>query len=71
MARQLHQAGVPNLPRSEQTMTDRSPSYDALLARESESRERIAKALYELDMQKTRDAYSPSALRRIREGENK
>jgi len=50
-------------------MTDRSPSYDALLARESESRERIAKAPFELDMQKTRDAYSPSALRRILEGD--
>ena len=52
-------------------MTDRSPNYDALLARESQSRERIAKALYELDMQKTRDQYSPSALRRILEGGNK
>jgi hypothetical protein len=49
-------------------MTDRTNNYDALLARESESRERIAKALYELDMQKTRDAYSPTALRHILEG---
>ena len=49
-------------------MTDRSPSYDVLLARESESRERIQKALYELDMQKTRDAYSPSTIRHILEG---
>jgi hypothetical protein len=51
-------------------MTDRSPSYDALLARESESRERIAKALFELGMQKTRDEYSPSKLRHILEGDN-
>lgn len=49
-------------------MTDRTVNYDALLARESESRERIAKALYELDMQKTRDAFSPTAIRRILEG---
>ena len=49
-------------------MSDRSPSYDALLARESESRERIQKALYELDMQRTRDQYSPSAVRHILEG---
>jgi hypothetical protein len=46
-------------------MTDEPTRYDALLARESESRERIAKALYELDMQKTRDIYSPSAIRHI------
>jgi len=51
-------------------MTDRSPSYDALLARESESRQRIARALYEMDMQKTRDEYSPSKLRHILEGDN-
>lgn len=44
--------------------------YDALLARESESRERIARALFELGMQKTRDEYSPSAIRRILEGGN-
>lgn len=49
-------------------MTDRTVNYDLLLARESESRERIDKALYELDMQKTRDSYSPSAVRRILEG---
>jgi len=30
-------------------MTDRTVNYDALLARESESRERLAKARYELD----------------------
>lgn len=49
-------------------MTDRTNNYDLLLARESESRERIAKALHELDMQKTRDAYSPSTIRHILEG---
>lgn len=49
-------------------MTDRTVNYDALLARESESRERIQKALFELGMQKTRDEYSPSAIRRILEG---
>jgi hypothetical protein len=49
-------------------VTDRTQNYDALLARESESRERIAKALFELDMQKTNDAYSPTRLRHILEG---
>ena len=49
-------------------MTDRTVNYDALLARESEVRERIAKALFELDMQKSRDNYCPSAIRRILEG---
>ncbi len=43
-------------------------AYDALLSRESESRERIAKALYEIGMQKTRDTYSPSVIKRILEG---
>jgi len=49
-------------------VTDRSPSYDLLLARESESRERIAKALFALGMQKTNDTYSPSAIKHILEG---
>lgn len=43
-------------------------NYDALLSRESQSRERIAKALFELDMQRSRDQYSPSAIRHILEG---
>ena len=51
-------------------MTDRTVNYDTLLARESESRERIAKALFELDMQRTRDQYSPSAIRHILTGGN-
>jgi hypothetical protein len=55
--------------REVRAVNDRTNNYDALLARESESRERIQKALFELDMQKTRDAYSPTALRRILEGE--
>lgn len=49
-------------------MTDRTVNYDALLARESETRERIQRALYELDMQRTRDQYSPSTIRHILEG---
>lgn len=49
-------------------MTDRTVNYDALLARESETRERIAKALYELDMQRSRDQYSPSTIKHILEG---
>jgi hypothetical protein len=47
-------------------MTDRTVNYDTLLARENQ--ERINKALFELDMQKTRDQYSPTAIRRILEG---
>jgi len=35
--------------RKVRTVTDRTVNYDALLARESESRERLAKARYELD----------------------
>jgi len=54
--------------REVRAVSQRMPDYDALLARESESRERIAKALFELDMQKTRDAYSPSTIRHILEG---
>ena len=49
-------------------MSQRMPDYDALLARESESRERIAKALFALGMQKTNDTYSPSAIKHILEG---
>jgi len=49
-------------------MTDRSPSYDALLARESESRERIAKALYEIEMQRGNGIHCPSKITHILEG---
>jgi len=51
-------------------MTDRSPSYDALLARESESRERIAKALYEIEMQRGNGIWQPSAVTHILNGGN-
>ena len=56
-------------PQSVHPMTDRTVNYDALLARESEARARIAKALFELDMQRSRDQYSPTAIRRILESE--
>ena len=49
-------------------MTDRSPSYDALLARESESRERIAKALYEIELQRGNGIWQPSKITHILEG---
>lgn len=42
--------------------------YGTMHPSESEVRERIAKALFELDMQKSRDNYCPSAIRRILEG---
>lgn len=42
--------------------------YDALLARESESRERIAKALYEIEIQKGNGIYNPGAIKRILNG---
>ena len=51
-------------------MTDRSPSYDALLARESESRERIAKALYEIELQRGNGIHCPSKIKHILEGGN-
>lgn len=34
-----------------EVMTDRSPSYDLLLARESEARERIARARHTIQLQ--------------------
>jgi hypothetical protein len=49
-------------------MTDRTNNYDLLLARESESRERIAKARFEIQMQKSRGIHCPSAIDRILEG---
>jgi len=49
-------------------MTDRSPSYHALLARESESRERIAKALYEIELQRGNGVYCPGNIVHILEG---
>ena len=49
-------------------MTDRTNNYDALLARESESRERIARALYELDMQRGNGIHCPADIKHILEG---
>ena len=43
------------------------PDYDALLARESESRERIAKALYEIELQRGNGIHCPSAITHILE----
>ena len=54
--------------RKEAAMTDRSPSYDLLLARESESRERIAKALYEIELQRGNGIWQPSAVTHILNG---
>jgi len=54
--------------REVRAVSQRMPDYDALLARENQAQERIQKALYELDMQRTRDAYSPSTIRHILEG---
>ena len=47
-------------------MTDRTVNYDAHIARENQ--ERINKALHELNMQRSRDQYSPSTIRHILEG---
>ena len=46
------------------------PDYDALLARESESRERIQKALYEIELQRGNGIWQPSAVAHILEGGN-
>jgi hypothetical protein len=49
-------------------MTDRTNNYDALLARESESRERIAKALYEIELQRGNGIHQPSKIAHILNG---
>jgi hypothetical protein len=49
-------------------VTDRTNNYDALLARESESRERIQKALYELELQRGNGVHCPSKIAHILEG---
>jgi len=49
-------------------MTDRSPSYDALLARESESRERIAKARQAIRMQQGNGSWSLNDIDHILNG---
>lgn len=49
-------------------MSQRNPDYDALLARESESRERIAKALYEIEQQRGNGIHCPSKIAHILEG---
>ena len=54
--------------REVRTMSQRMPDYDALLARESESRERIAKALYEIELQRGNGIWQPSAVTHILNG---
>jgi len=49
-------------------MSDRSPSYDALLARESESRERIAKARHAIRLQLGNGSWSLSDIDHILNG---
>lgn len=44
--------------------------FDTLLARESESRERIAKALYEMDIDRGNGVYNFAKIRGILEGTN-
>jgi hypothetical protein len=51
--------------RKEAEMNTRAENYDALLSRESESRERIAKALYEIELQKGNGIYNPTAIKRL------
>jgi len=46
-------------------VTDRSPSYDLLLARESESRERIAKALFQMEIDHGNGVYNYAKIRGI------
>ena len=50
--------------------TDRTNNYDLLLARESESRERIAKALHEIEMQRGNGIHCPGNIKHILEGGN-
>lgn len=51
-------------------MSQRMPDYDALLARENEATERIAKARYEIQMQKSRGIHCPSAIDHILAGDS-
>jgi hypothetical protein len=54
--------------REVRAVSDRTVNYDILLARESESRERIAKALYEIELQRGNGIHCPSAITHILEG---
>ena len=54
--------------REVRAVSQRMPDYDALLARESESRERIAKALYEIELQRGNGIWQPSAITHILNG---
>ena len=54
--------------REVRAVSQRMPDYDALLARESESRERIAKALYEIELQRGNGIHCPSKITHILEG---
>ena len=50
-------------------MSQRMPDYDALLARESESRERIAKARHAIRLQQGNGSWSLSDIDHILKGE--
>jgi hypothetical protein len=54
--------------REVRAVTDRTNNYDLLLACESESRERIQKALYEIELQRGNGVHCPSAITHILEG---
>ena len=49
-------------------MSQRMPDYDALLARESESRERIAKARHAIRLQQGNGSWSLSDIDHILDG---
>lgn len=49
-------------------MTDRTVNYDLLLARESESRERIAKARHAIRLQQGNGSWSLSEIDHILDG---
>ena len=49
-------------------MTDRTNNYDALLARESESRERIAKARHVIRLQQGNGSWSLNDIDHILDG---
>lgn len=56
--------------REVRAMSQRMPDYDALLARENEAKERIAKALYEIELQRGNGIWQPSNITHILNGGN-
>jgi hypothetical protein len=54
--------------REVRAVTDRTNNYDLLMARESESRERIQKALYEIELQRGNGVHCPGNIKHILEG---